>query len=435
MPEAGTFFRCYYIIAPLGEGGMSEVFLGYDLPRHRLVALKFLVGFFGSDPTAVGRMKREGEIYRKLDHPNVVKLVDTGPMDKGGIFLVQEFLRGLSLREALQEEGQVPLELTRVMVVLEDVASALGAAHRQGIIHRDVKPDNIMICPDGRGTVFDFGIAYRRDDLVDTQAGTIMGTLSYSAPEARQGEPLDARSDIYGLGAVFYEVLTGQLAIQVKNFKEILEHHIGLVPPPTQLNPRLPACVDLLWRRLMADDPEDRYQDLKDLLIDIGKLRLEADEPTRLALFGTPEKQFVEEAASAYREGDLERAKTTAARLAVDAPEGMLAEIQHLQGRIHLSEGHRPAAIRAFERAQEQDPYSLEIALDLAMALMAEQEYERATEALRNLPTVIRGNFLVRSLLDTIQALPEAPPSAWDDGKVRGGLQGILGSLRSLWKG
>lgn len=435
MPEAGTFFRCYYIIAPLGEGGMSEVYLGYDLPRHRLVALKFLTGLFGSDPTAVGRMKREGEIYRKLDHPNVVKLVDTGPMPKGGIFLVQEYLRGYSLREALQDNGGQPLELTRVMVVLEDVASALGAAHRQGIIHRDVKPDNIMICPDGRGTVFDFGIAYRKDDLVDTQAGTIMGTLSYSAPEARRGQPLDMRSDIYGMGAVLYEILTGKIAIQVRNFKEILEHHIGLIPFPSKVNPAIPRCVDRIWERLMADDPEDRYQDFKEILIELGKLRLEADDATRLALFGTTEKQYVEEAVAAYREGDLERAKTTAARLAVNAPEELLSEVQHLQGRIHQSEGHRSAAIRAYERAQNLDPYSLEIALDLAMNLMAEEEYERATEALRSLPTVIRGNFLVRSLLDTIQALPTAPPSAWTDGKPRGALQGILGSLRSLWKG
>lgn len=432
MPQAGSFFRCFYVVAPLGEGGMSEVFLGYDLPRHRLVALKFLTGVFGTDPTAVGRLRREGEIYRKLSHPNVVRLVDTGPLEEGGVFLVQEYLRGQSLREAMQESGG-PLPLPTVMAVVEDVCGALHQAHRSGFIHRDVKPDNIMIGPDGRGTVFDFGIAYRRDDLVNTQAGTIMGTMTYASPEARVGDPLDHRSDVYGLGAVFYEVLTGELAVQARTYQDFLDHSIETTPSPSQRNPSLPPCLDVIWRRLMADAPEDRYQDLKDLLVDLGKLRLESDEATRHALFGSPEEQEIEEALAAYREGDLERAKTTAARMVTEVPEHLQVELHHLQGRIQQQEGHPAAAVRAYERGLSQDPANLELALDLAMALMAAEQYARATEVLQGLPTVIRGNFLVRSLLDTIQALPAAPPEAWEPGRP-GGIMGLLGSIRSLWK-
>lgn len=435
MPEAGTFFRSFYIIAPLGEGGMSEVFLGYDLSRHCLVALKFLTGVFGTDRGAVGRMKREGEIYRKLDHPNVVKLVDQGPLPEGGLFLVQEFLRGESIREAMGEEAREPLPLPRCMALLQDSAAALNSAHRQAIVHRDVKPDNIMVGPDGRATVFDFGIAFRRDDHVITQAGTIMGTLTYAAPEARAGEVVGPAADTFGLGAVFYEMLTGELAIQAKNFKEVLDHSVHDVPPPSQVRAGLPPLVDEICVSMMEDEPEDRYPSLGDLLVQLGKLRMEAPEELKLVLFGEEREQMAEDALAAFRAGDLARAKTTTARLLTHAKGDEVPELQHLMGKVQHAEGNHASAARAFERGLSQAPYALDMALDYAMLLLEQRDYDGAAEVLEERPSVVRGNFLVRSLLDTVQALPTAPASAFEPGGGRGLLGGLLGKIKSLWTG
>lgn len=434
MPQAGTFFRTFYIIAPLGEGGMSEVFLGYDLSRHHLVALKFLTGVFGTDRGAVGRMKREAEIYRKLDHPNVVKLVDTGPLAEGGLFLVQEFLRGESIREAMGEATPQRLPLPRCMALLQDAAAALNCAHRQDIVHRDVKPDNIMVGPDGRGTVFDFGIAFRRDDHVVTQAGTIMGTLTYAAPEARAGESVGPEADTFGLGAVFYEMLTGSLAIQVKTFKEVLDHSVLDIPRPSELVPGLPAVCDEICLRMMADDPEDRYPSLGELLVQLGKLHLEAPTELKVALFGEEREQMAEEALACFRAGDLARAKTTTARLLTHASAEEVPELQHLMGRIQHAEGNHASAARAYERGLSQEPYALDMALDYAMLLMEQRDYDGAAEMLEERPSVVRGNFLVRSLLDTVQALPTAPASAFQPVQEGGLLGGILGTIRSLWR-
>ena len=438
MPEAGTFFRSFYIIAPLGEGGMSEVFLGYDLSRHCLVALKFLTGVFGTDRGAVGRMKREGEIYRKLDHPNVVKLVDQGPLPEGGLFLVQEFLRGESIREAMGGEDAItrePLPLPRCMALLQDSAAALNCAHRQAIVHRDVKPDNIMVGPDGRGTIYDFGIAYRRDDHVITQAGTIMGTLTYAAPEARAGESVGPPADTFGLGAVLYEMLTGELAIQAKNFKEVLDHSVHDVPRPSELRPGLPAVCDEICITMMEDEPEDRYPSLGDLLVQLGKLHLESPTELRETLFGPERLQMAEEALASFRAGDLARAKTTTARLLTQATGDEVPELQHLMGKVQHAEGNHASAARAFERGLSQAPYALDMALDYAMLLMAQRDYDGAAEVLEERPSVVRGNFLVRSLLDTVQALPSAPASAFQPGGGQGLLGGLLGRLSSLWKG
>ncbi len=426
MSRLGTFFLNYFIIAPLGEGGMSEVYLGFDLPGRRFVALKFLVGVFATDSSAVGRLKREAEIYQRLDHPNVVKLVDTGDFQDGGAFLVQEFLRGQSVRQ-LQESQGGALEPMRAIAVLEDAASALHAAHRLGIVHRDIKPDNIMVGPDGRATVFDFGIAFQKDVLVNTQAGTIMGTLQYASPEAREGEFVDSRSDIFGLGAVFYEMLTGQLAIQAKTYQAILDHSLEDVVPPSRFDPKIPPEVDEIFLQCMADDPEDRYQSLSQLLVDLGKLRLEASEQAQLTLFGPPNLRHAEEALAAFREGQFERAKTTVARLLTTAPEGSQGELQHLMGRIQLQLGNEAAAVRAFERGLIQDPANLELAIDYCIVLIGKEDYEGAEEVLEELPAEVHQMFLAQCMRKTVRALPDAPPEAFQ-------VQNRLPGWRKIWQ-
>lgn len=430
IPKPGTFFKNYYVIAPLGEGGMSEVFLGYDLLHPGFVALKFLVGLFGKNRTAVGRLRREGEIYRKLDHPCIVGLVDQGDLRGGGAFLVQEFLRGDSVRERL-EEG--PLPIHEALILAEDAASGLHAAHRQGIIHRDVKPDNLMAGLDGRGTLFDFGIAYRQDDLVDTASGTLMGTMSYLDPAGIRGEPLDHRSDIFGLGAVLYEMLTGRIAVRIENYKQALRHRLSDIPLPSQLRPEVPGELDELICRMLGDERDLRMQDLLEFSITLGKLRVTARPEDQVLLFGDPSQQTLDHALKAFREENFEAAKGILAQLSA-TPEAERGEIQHLLAKIQLAQGHEDAAIRAFLTSLEQDPFQLQVVLDYAFFLLGRSRFEEAHAFLRELPSVIRGNFLVRCLIDTIQAIPEAPPEAWSKHQRQGGWRGFLGSLKSLWK-
>jgi tetratricopeptide (TPR) repeat protein len=417
---------------------MSEVLLGYDVGDPRFVALKFLRGPYRQDESAIGRLKREADIYRTLDHPGVVRLVDDGPVEGGGYFLAQEFLRGQSLTETMDEVGG-PLRLPQSMAILEDVGDALRAAHSHGIIHRDIQPQNVMFGPDGRATVFDFGIAYAADDLVHTEAGTVMGTIVYSAPEQRRGERVDHRADVFGLGAILYECLTGRKAIQARTFEEALDASTSDIPVPSRRNPDVPPELDAMCMRLLADEPDHRYQDLKDLLVEIGKLRVEADEGVKARLFGSREMRRIDEGITAMRSGDMKLAQAIAGEFAEGlAPEGEEAEANYLVGLIHSADGRTDQAARSFDKALFFDEELLDARLDYSMMLLREGEYERAGQMLDQVPGAHRGNLLVLGLMDTVEQLKNAPPGVLEAArkdreqkeKKRGNL---LGSIRSLF--
>ena len=419
---------------------MSEVYLGYDLRRPRFVALKFLRGPYRFDESAIGRLKREGEIYRSLNHPSIVRLLDLGPVEGGGFFLAQEFLRGASLTETLDEIGALPVP--QAVTLLEDVGSALLVAHRAGVIHRDIQPQNIMVGPDGHGTVYDFGIAYAKDDLVHTEAGTVMGTIVYSAPEQRRGEKVDHRSDIFGIGAVLYEMLTGRKAIQARTFEEALDATTVDLPVPSRRNPSVPPQLDAICMRLLADDPKQRYQDLRDLLVDMGKLRLETDEELVQALFGTRTMRRIDEGITAMREGDMKTAHEVAQEVESAPTEGLAAEANYLVGLIHMADGRPDLAARCFDKALFHDDENLDITLDYAMMLLRQGELDKALGRLDNVAGAHRGNLLVLGLIDTVEQLKRAPPevraalntgapeSSPPAGETR---KGVLGSIRSLF--
>ena len=209
-PDEPVIYRGRYALQQsIGKGGMAEVFLAQDQLLDRPVAIKRLSGEHAGDPSFVERFRREAQAAAKLSHPNIVGVFDY--FEEGDeYFIVQEYIDGRSLAELLRAEGR--LHPDRAADIAADIAAGLGAAHREGMVHRDVKAGNVLVATDGQVKVADFGIArvFAGGDSELTQAGTVMGTATYFSPEQAQGKPVDPRSDLYSLGVVLYEMLVGR---------------------------------------------------------------------------------------------------------------------------------------------------------------------------------------------------------------------------------
>lgn len=247
----------YEMGSPLGKGGMAHVYRGTDRVLDRTVAIKVLSGKYAGDERFVARFRREAQAAAGLNHANIVGVYDTG--DEGQMhYIVMEYVEGETLADVLRREER--LEPERAAAVAAEVATALRAAHEKGLVHRDVKPGNVMIDREGRVKVVDFGIARAAADDTLTQTGLVLGTASYLSPEQAQGLPVDARSDVYSLGCVLYQMLTGRAPFDGDTPVSIAYKHVNeTARRPRELDPTIPAHLDEAVMRAMEKDPDDRF--------------------------------------------------------------------------------------------------------------------------------------------------------------------------------
>lgn len=283
----GTTISHYRILSPLGHGGMGVVYEAEDTRLRRRVALKFLADDLSADASAVERFQREARAASGLNHPNVCAIHDIGEHD-GRQFIVMELLEGLALNE-LVARGPMPVQA--VLDVGIQLADALAAAHAVGVIHRDVKPANVFVTGRGTAKLLDFGLATARGPdtglsagtaagttLELTGTGTILGTVAYMSPEQVRGEPLDARTDLFSLGAVLYEMATGRQAFAGATAGTIYDAILNREPvAPAALNPGIPSRLNDIITRALEKDRALRHQDATDLRADLQRLRRDLD--------------------------------------------------------------------------------------------------------------------------------------------------------------
>jgi eukaryotic-like serine/threonine-protein kinase len=253
----------------VGTGGMSSVYRAHDRLLERDVALKVLHQQFVADTDYVERFRREARSVAQLSHPNIVTVIDRGEQD-GRQFIVFEYINGENLKALVEREG--PLSEEDAVRLALQIARALGFAHDNGLVHRDVKPQNVLLNGDGQAKVTDFGIARSLDVKGGlTQTGTVMGTSDYIAPEQARGSRVDAQSDIYSLGAVLYELLTGEVPFPGDNFVAVAMRHINEPPPSVrERRPDVSPRLDALIRRAMAKEPRDRFGSMDELCAELN---------------------------------------------------------------------------------------------------------------------------------------------------------------------
>jgi serine/threonine protein kinase/tetratricopeptide (TPR) repeat protein len=294
----GTRLGRYEIQTKLGAGGMGEVYLAQDTELDRTVAIKILPERLAADPQRLQRFIQEARAASALNHPHILTIHEIGAYQTSK-FIAMEFIDGDTLRDRIR----AGMKLLQVLEVASEVASALVAAHAAGIVHRDIKPDNVMVRRDGYVKVLDFGLAKLTEQrpgvsdpeastraMVNTDAGTVMGTANYMSPEQAKGVQVDARSDLWSLGAVIYEMVTGQLPFQGETPTETISLILQKEPPPlTRFVPEVPEELDRIVTKALEKDREERYQTAKDFLIDLRHLKRKIEVDAEIDRTFTPE--------------------------------------------------------------------------------------------------------------------------------------------------
>ncbi len=305
----------YKILKLLGEGGMGEVYLAEDARLERKVALKILPAAFAQDAERMRRFVREAKAASALNHPNILTIYETGEFENTN-YISSEYVEGETLSHRLRRE---PLGLKAALDVAVQITSALQAAHGANIVHRDIKPDNVMIRPDGLVKILDFGIAKlteKKPELVDAEAATavktgtnpgmIIGTAAYMSPEQARGLAVDARSDIFSFGLVLYEILSGKRAFAGENVMDVISSILQKEPVPlSRLMPDVSNEIERIVGKALKKDCEERYQTATDLLIDLKDARQESEFEAKLE-----RRKFADSSASAGEFHQNTNAKT-----------------------------------------------------------------------------------------------------------------------------
>jgi eukaryotic-like serine/threonine-protein kinase len=369
----------YRVMALLGAGGMGEVYLTEDTRLGRRVALKLLPEQFTREPDRLHRFEREARAASSLNHPNIITIHEVGQVE-GAPFIITEFIEGKTLR---QQMAAAKMMLREAIEVAIQVASALEAAHKAGIVHRDIKPENIMLRPDRLVKVLDFGLAKLTElptadaqatlASVQTKTGLVMGTVTYMSPEQARGLAVDARSDIFSLGTVIYEMVAGQVPFDGATTSDVIVSILEREPVPLSLYaPGAPAELERIVQKALAKDREERYQLARDLLIDLRTLKQEMEFQAKL---------------DAVRPAELKGATPAGLRASVDTDEQLTTRSTDAEvGLTVPSAAYLVGKIKTHKRA---------VALGLAALLIAAA-------------AIIYFTYLTRSgeAIDSIAVLP-----------------------------
>ena len=343
--DVGTSINQYKVISRLGSGGMGEVYLAQDERLGRKVALKLLYNDETQGPDWVRRFEQEARAASSLNHPNIITIYEVGHAE-GSHFISAEFIDGLTLRQRLKSN---PIALPEALDIVIQVATALATAHTAGIMHRDIKPENIMVRADGYVKVLDFGLAKftenrlklisrsdpnaETESLVNTNPGAVMGTVSYMSPEQARGSSVDARTDIFSLGVVLYEMLTGRPPFDGTSASEIIISILQRKPMPmARYAPDVPIEIERIVGKALTKNREERYQTIKDMLLDLKRLKrgLEIQEEIEDESGQELSRQLLSSGSnSAGARGSTEQQKVST--------EHQLVETKEVSGAKHLS--------------------------------------------------------------------------------------------------
>ncbi|HCJ51953.1 MAG: serine/threonine protein kinase [Gallionellales bacterium CG_4_10_14_3_um_filter_54_96] len=263
----------YEVLGELGQGAMGVVYKAKDPLIDRQVAIKTINLSLAEDELDEyeGRFYQEAKAAGRLNHPNIVTIYDVGK--SGDIaYIAMEFLQGRELRDIMRDDGNMPVD--QVLDIVAQVASGLAYAHEHGIVHRDIKPSNIMVIRDGHAKITDFGIARMASSAVRTQTGMVLGSPKYMSPEQVLGKDIDQRSDIFSLGVMLYEMLTGEAPFLGENVNAIMYQTLNAVPKaPSSLNAGVPEMLNFIVAKALAKERDDRYQNAKDFAADLRACR------------------------------------------------------------------------------------------------------------------------------------------------------------------
>ncbi len=261
----------YTLVEPLGGGGMAEVYLAHDDVLDRDVALKILRNQYANDEEFVERFRREAQSAAKLSHPNIVSIYDRGRSEDGAYYIAMEHVQRGTLKDRIKRDGALAPDAA-IGVTLQ-IADALQAAHENGVIHRDIKPQNVLVTRTGDVKVTDFGIARAASSPL-TQTSAVLGTAAYMSPEQAMGKPVGPQSDLYSLGVVLFEMLTGELPYDAESPVSLAMKHVNEPPrSPREANPSVPDPLDAITLKLLAKNPEDRYGSATKLADELERVR------------------------------------------------------------------------------------------------------------------------------------------------------------------
>jgi len=330
MSRKNVIANRYEVVQHIGQGGMADVFRGVDTILNREVAIKILRADLSTDAVSILRFEREAQAATALAHPNIVEIYDVGDY-KGHHYIVMEFVPGRTLKQVIRARG--PLLKEEAIDIMKQLTSAVSEAHAKGIIHRDIKPQNVIVKADGSVKILDFGIATAKGSMQLTQANNVMGSVHYLAPELAKGEQASAQSDIYALGIVLYEMLAGDVPFKADQAVQVaLRHMRDPMPSLREANPTVPQSIENIVIRATAKDPNKRYRSCREMWQDLSTcLKAERANEPKLVIETppqpkkeTPAQNKAKPAANAAREVKKEVRKETRRSEPEPAPKNKL---------------------------------------------------------------------------------------------------------------